>query len=104
MNCSGRITVHHCFTGGGGRKDHDKTIPLCHSHHLGPEGIDGKRMSKRAWQEKYGSEASLMVKTQDLLDKKAGRHTIIWIDEAAAIPNSAIDTLLRLERERKQNV
>lgn len=66
--CAGRTTIHHCFTGGGGRKDHDKTIPLCWEHHLGAEGIDGKRMSKRSWQEKYGSEWLLLLKTNNLLD------------------------------------
>ena len=53
-------TLHHCGTGGGGRKDHMKVIPLCHEHHQGKEGIDGKRMSKRAWQEKYGTEKALL--------------------------------------------
>lgn len=59
--CSGRITIHHCGTGAGGRKDHMRILPLCEAHHLGPEGIDGKRMSKREWQVKYVSEAKLMV-------------------------------------------
>lgn len=65
--CEGRITVHHCHTGAGGRKNHDKTIPLCWGHHLGPEGIDGQRMSKRQWQEKYGSEDSLLALTEEKL-------------------------------------
>lgn len=67
-NCSGRITIHHCGTGGGGRKDHGKVIPLCEFHHQGAEGIDGKRMSKREWQEKYGTEADLMAEVERLLD------------------------------------
>ena len=66
--CGGRITIHHCFTGGGGRKDHQKTIGLCWSHHLGSEGIDGKRMSKRAWQAKYGAEGALLAKTNAMLN------------------------------------
>lgn len=58
----GRITIHHCGTGAGGRKDHDKVLPLCHEHHQGELGIDGKRMfTKRTWQERYGSEDSLMI-------------------------------------------
>ncbi|MCE9567658.1 MAG: Ref family protein [Planctomycetes bacterium] len=61
-SCSGRITIHHCGTSAGGRKDHMRVIPLCFGHHLGPEGIDGKRMSKRAWQEKYGTETELLEK------------------------------------------
>jgi len=66
-SCWGRITIHHCGTGGGGRKDHDKVIPLCWAHHLGPLGIDGKAMSKRAWQERYGTETILLETTQSLL-------------------------------------
>lgn len=67
-HCQGRITIHHCGTGAGGRKDHKLVVGLCWGHHLGPEGIDGKRVSKRQWQEKYGTEIGLMVKTQELLD------------------------------------
>lgn len=38
-----------------------KVIPLClDMHHTGPEGVDGKRMSKRDWQIKYGTEIALM--------------------------------------------
>lgn len=66
--CQGRITIQHCFTGAGGRKDHSKTIPLCWAHHLGAEGIDGKRMSKREWQRKYGTEAELLAKTERMLE------------------------------------
>lgn len=58
--CKGRMTIHHCGTGGGGRKDHMKVLPLCHEHHLGKEGIEGKHMSKREWQEIYGSEEFLL--------------------------------------------
>jgi hypothetical protein len=58
--CEGRITIHHCGTGAGGRKDHKKVIPLCWGHHQGAQGIDGKRMSKREWQDKYGSEEKLL--------------------------------------------
>lgn len=62
--CEGAITIHHCCTGAGGRKDHAKVIPLCWGHHLGAQGIDGKRMSKRAWQDKYGSEEKLLVRLE----------------------------------------
>lgn len=62
--CEGCITIHHCGTGAGGRKDHRKVIPLCWGHHLGPHGIDGKRISKRAWQEKYGSEEKLLKRLE----------------------------------------
>lgn len=52
--------IHHCFTGGGGRKNHDHTIGLCYNHHRGKEGIH--TIGRKTWQAKYGSE-------QDLLDK-----------------------------------
>lgn len=69
-HCNGRLTIHHCGTGGGGRKDHRKVLCLCWGHHQGLEGIDGKQNhTKRSWQEKYGTEIGLMVKTQELLDK-----------------------------------
>lgn len=67
-DCRPPLTVHHCFTGAGGRKDHWKTICLCWGHHLGPRGIDGKRMSKRAWQVYYGAEQALLDKTNNLLE------------------------------------
>lgn len=58
------VTIHHCGTGGGGRRDHMKVLPLCHHHHLGREGIDSvctpKPYSKRTWQEKYGREDDLL--------------------------------------------
>lgn len=61
---AGRITIHHCFTGGGGRKNHDKIIPLCWEHHLGANGIDGKRISKREWQAIFGSEQELLERME----------------------------------------
>lgn len=73
--CHGRMTIHHCGTGAGGRKDHDKVICLCWGHHLGPEGIDGKKISKRAWQEKYGSEVTLLAKTEKLLSAELSYGT-----------------------------
>lgn len=68
--CQGRLTIHHCGTGAGGRKNDKNVICLCWGHHLGREGIDGQKLSKRGWQAKYGSEVSLMVKTQDMLDEQ----------------------------------
>lgn len=59
----GRTHIHHAGTGGGGRKNHDKVLPLCDHHHVGEEGIDSRRpgMSKRQWQDKYGTENELMA-------------------------------------------
>lgn len=62
--CEGRLTIHHCGTGGGGRKNHDKVIGLCWGHHLGPQGIDGKRISKRQWQYEYYTETVLLEMTE----------------------------------------
>lgn len=68
IGCCGRITIHHCGTGIGRKKDHLKTIPLCWMHHLGKLGVDGKVISKRAWQAKYGTETELLEKVRRLLD------------------------------------
>lgn len=68
--CSGRITIQHCDTGIGRRKDHKKVIPLCWGHHLGKEGIDGKQISKPAWESKHGTETILLMKLELLLRKK----------------------------------
>lgn len=58
---NGNITIHHCGTGIGVSKDHDKVIPLCWEHHLGESGIDGKRISKRQWEKINGTEEDLMM-------------------------------------------
>lgn len=60
-DCRGRTTIHHCGTGGGGRKDHDKVVPLCANMHTGADGIDGKKnISKRGWQAKYCTEEEML--------------------------------------------
>lgn len=56
------VTRHHCGTGAGGRKDHLKVIPLCWEHHLGADGVDGKRISKREWQLRHGQEDILLLR------------------------------------------
>lgn len=68
-NCSGRTTIHHCGTGAGGRKDHKKVLPLCVHHHLGDEGINSQtgKMSRREWEERFGSEEELLKKLSMLL-------------------------------------
>lgn len=63
--------IHHCGTYMGGGRDHMKTLGLCHEHHQGPEGIDGKRMGKRQWEAKYGTEEELLQQTQRLLEEQA---------------------------------
>ncbi len=59
--CGAEATIHHCGTYMGGGRNHKRVIPLCHYHHQGEEGIDGKRMGKRVWEEKYGTEESLLA-------------------------------------------
>jgi len=61
------VTIHHLYTGAGGRKNHDKVAPLCIEHHIGREGIDGRVMSKKVWQAKYMSEPEMELKTRQLL-------------------------------------
>jgi hypothetical protein len=58
--CGAEATIHHCGTYMGGGRNHMRVLPLCWAHHLGPEGIDGKRMSKRQWETKYRSEEMLL--------------------------------------------
>lgn len=57
-----RITIHHCGTGAGGRKNHDKVVPLCWEHHLGDEGINSLtgKISRSDWEEKYITEKEML--------------------------------------------
>lgn len=67
--CLGYITIHHLFTGAGGRKNHDLVAPLCEAMHMGPDGIDGRRnYSKKTWQKKYASEQAMLDKVNKLLN------------------------------------
>lgn len=66
--CYAPATIHHCGTYMGGGRRHDRVIPLCWAHHLGPDGIDGKRISKREWQERYGSERALLEQVDAMLN------------------------------------
>jgi hypothetical protein len=67
--CRGRTTMNHIETGAGGRKVHSRQIPLCEGHHLGPEGIDGRKMSKKVWQQKYHTEQELFALAMKLIGK-----------------------------------
>ncbi len=69
MICLAPAEIHHCFTGGGGRKNHDAVIPLCPEHHRGRDGIDGRHygMSKKKWQSIHGSEQSFLERVAELL-------------------------------------
>jgi len=71
--CGGPATLHHCGTYMGGGRDHLRVLPLCHVHHQGPKGIDGKRMGKRVWEMKYGTEEELLLKTRQEIAKLKAR-------------------------------
>ncbi len=60
-----RPAIHHCGTGAGGRKDHDKVIGLCYDHHQGRQGVH--TMSRPLWVAEFGTEEELMRKTALLL-------------------------------------
>ncbi len=64
--CSAPPCIHHALTGMGGRKDHDKVLPLCYNHHQGEQGIHS--MGRKAWTRIYGSEQELLDKLELLLD------------------------------------
>ncbi len=51
-------SVHHALTGGGGRRNHMKVLPLCHYHHQGEGGIH--TLSRNRWQEIHGTEEELL--------------------------------------------
>jgi hypothetical protein len=72
VNCSGYTTIHHCGTGAGGRKNHKKILPLCVHHHLGDEGINSQtgKMSRREWEDCFGSEPDLLAKLNKILGGK----------------------------------
>jgi hypothetical protein len=57
--------VHHCGTGGGGRKDHMKVIGLCHFHHRGEQGIH--TMGRKVWGVIYGTESEHLERVSLLL-------------------------------------
>ncbi len=66
--CKLPASIHHCGTGAGGRKDHDKVIGLCFFHHQGNEGIHSGRT---AWQGKYGTEDYHLDRIARLLGEKS---------------------------------
>lgn len=63
--CGGPASIHHAETGGGGRKDHWKVLPLCHYHHQGDQGLH--TLSRRVWEPKYGTEQELLQRVADEL-------------------------------------
>lgn len=72
--CEGEACVHHAETGGGGRKDHMKVIPLCLRHHQGEDGIH--KIGRKAWQKKYGTEQYLLLAVKGLLLEEQGNYIL----------------------------
>ena len=68
QRCASPAEVHHIETGAGGRRNHDRVIPLCTLHHRCRLGIH--HMGRRAWQSIYGTEQELFEKTKKLLTKR----------------------------------
>lgn len=73
------VIWHHCFTGGGGRSDDFKTIPLfpaLHTENIRRSMIAGGLMSilcaihenKKLFEDTYGTENELLCKTYEKLD------------------------------------
>ena len=68
--CKAPACVHHIRTGQGmgQRASHFETIPLCHYHHQGAEGIH--TIGTKRWQAKYGYERELLAKTLAMVAEK----------------------------------
>jgi hypothetical protein len=62
--CGNYPQIHHLFTGMGGRKNHDKVAPLCHTHHQGAEGIH--RIGRKAFAARFMSEQEMYDKCVQL--------------------------------------
>jgi len=69
MICSQPCEIHHCGTGAGGRKNHDKVIGLCWLHHRGPQGIHF--MGRKKWQRIYKTEEEFLHILDNLLETSA---------------------------------
>lgn len=54
------VEIHHTGTGAGGRKNHDKVLPLCVWHHRGGEGLH--HIGRKTWRERFGTEDELLEK------------------------------------------
>lgn len=66
--CQSPANAHHIRAGNGlSQKASDyETIPLCHFHHQGKEGIH--TVGTRVWQMRFGTEIDLLEKTRRLLN------------------------------------
>ena len=62
------VTVHHCISGRfSQRKASDfETVPLCHHHH---QGADGIHTNKTAWEAKYGPDTGFLPLVADMVKR-----------------------------------
>jgi hypothetical protein len=63
--CKGYTEIHHTGTNAGGRKNHDKVIPLCSFLHR-----EISRLSLRVWQKTWGTETEHLALLENLLAKR----------------------------------
>jgi len=66
--CEGATEMHHIGTGAGGKKNHDKQIPLCNNHHVGKRGIH--TIGRKIWQAEYGTEETHLEAVKASLTQK----------------------------------
>lgn len=60
--CQGYVETHHTGTNAGGRRNHDKLIPLCSFLHK-----EISRLSLRVWQTIWGFEEYYLARVAFLL-------------------------------------
>lgn len=65
--CGGVPAIHHCETGMGRRKNHDRVLGLCFDHHQGHQGVH--TLGRRKWESIYGTEQELMAKVSIVLNE-----------------------------------
>ena len=64
--CGDEAQVHHRTGAGMGlRASHYKTIPLCHRHHQGTEGIH--QIGVKTWEERYDTQDHFIQLVQQAL-------------------------------------
>ena len=67
--CGSPAQVHHKTGAGMGlRASHYDTIPLCHHHHNGAEGIH--TIGKMTWEAKYGYQVDMIEETRKMIDEE----------------------------------
>lgn len=65
------VTVHHCISRRfGSRKASDfHTIPLCHNHH---QGADGIHADKAAWESRWGLDTDYLPIVKTMIGENKG--------------------------------